>query len=315
MFTRRTSFTLIALALLAPLSPAFAQAEKLPVVATFSILGDLAKQVAGDRADVKILVGPGGDAHVFAPTPADARTLGAAKLVVVNGLKFEGWIDRLIASSKTKGKIVVAAKGVKTLRTGRNDSHSDRHNQGHAHAHGEADPHAWQDIANVKIYVANIRDGLIGADPDGRAAYEANAKAYMERLDALEAEIKTSVASIPPERRKIITTHDAFGYFAAAYGLKFIAPQGVSTDSAASAQDVARIIRQIRAEKIPAVFNENITDPRMAARIAQETGAKLGGTLYSDQLSAPDGPAGTYIDMVRHNIRELTKALADQAAP
>ena len=311
MFTRRTSFALMSLALLAPLSPAFAQAEKLPVVATFSILGDLTKQIAGERADVKILVGPGGDAHVFAPTPADARTLSAAKLVVVNGLKFEGWIDRLIASSKSKGKIVVAAKGVKTLRTGRNDSHG--HNHGHAHA--EADPHAWQDIANVKIYVANIRDGLIGADPEGRAAYEANFKAYVEKLDSLEAEIKASVSRIAPERRKIITTHDAFGYFAAAYGLKFIAPQGVSTDAAASAQDVARIIRQIRAEKIPAVFNENITDPRMAARIAQETGAKLGGALYSDQLSPPDGPAGTYIDMVRHNIRELTKALADQAAP
>ena len=314
MITRRTSFALISLALLTlltPLSPAFAQAEKLPVVATFSILGDLAKQIAGERADVKVLVGPGGDAHVFAPTPADARTLSAAKLVVVNGLKFEGWIDRLISSSKTKGKVVVATKGVKTLRTGQSSSHG----HSHGHSHAGADPHAWQDVANVKIYVANIRDGLIGADPDGRSVYEANFKAYVEKLNALEAQIKAAVASIPPERRKVITTHDAFGYFAAAYGLQFIAPQGVSTDAAASAQDVARIIRQIRAEKIPAVFAENISDPRMATRIAQETGAKLGGSLYSDQLSAPDGPAGTYIDMVRHNIRELTKALGDQPAP
>lgn len=311
MFTRRTSFALISLALIAPFSPALAQAEKLPVVATFSILGDLTKQIAGERADVKVLVGPGGDSHVFAPTPADAKTLSAAKLVVVNGLKQEGWIDRLISSSKTKGKIVVATKGVKTLRTGRNDSHG--HNHGHFHA--GADPHAWQNVANVKIYVANIRDGLIGADPDGRNVYEANFKTYLEKLDALEVEIRAGVASIPPERRKVITTHDAFGYFAAAYGLQFIAPQGVSTDAAASAQDVARIIRQIRAEKIPAVFAENISDPRMATRIAQETGAKLGGALYSDQLSAPDGPAGTYIDMVRHNIRELTKALGDQPAP
>ena len=311
MITRRTSFALISLALLTPLSPAFAQAEKLPVVATFSILGDLAKQIAGERADVKVLVGPGGDAHVFAPTPADARTLSAAKLVVVNGLKFEGWIDRLISSSKTKGKIVVATKGVKTLRTGQSSSHG----HSHGHSHAGADPHAWQDVANVKIYVANIRDGLIGADPDGRSVYEANFKAYVEKLNALEAQIKAAVASIPPERRKVITTHDAFGYFTAAYGLQFIAPQGVSTDAAASAQDVARIIRQIRAEKIPAVFAENISDPRMATRIAQETGAKLGGSLYSDQLSAPDGPAGTYIDMVRHNIRELTKALGDQPAP
>lgn len=313
MFTRRTSFALISLALVAPMAPALAQAEKLPVVATFSILGDLTKQIAGERADVKVLVGPGGDSHVFAPTPADARTLAAAKLVVVNGLKLEGWIDRLISSSKTKGRIVVATKGVKTLRAGRNDSHG--HNHGHGHSHGESDPHAWQDVANVKIYVANIRDGLISADPEGRSVYEANFKAYVEKLNALEAEIKASVAKIAPERRKVITTHDAFGYFAAAYGLKFIAPQGVSTDAAASAQDVARIIRQIRAEKIPAVFAENISDPRMATRIAEETGAKLGGSLYSDQLSVPDGPAGTYIDMVRHNIRELTKALAEQAAP
>jgi zinc/manganese transport system substrate-binding protein len=309
MFTRRASLNLISLALLAPIAPAFAQSEKLPVVATFSILGDLTKQIAGERADVKVLVGPGGDSHVFAPTPADAKTLSAAKLVVVNGLKLEGWIDRLISSSKTKGKIVVATKGVKTLRTGRS-SHG--HNHNHGHSHGEADPHAWQDVANVKIYVANIRDGLIGADPEGRAIYEANFKAYVEKLNALEAQIKASVAKIAPERRKVITTHDAFGYFAAAYGLQFIAPQGVSTDAAASAQDVARIIRQIRAEKI---FAENISDPRMATRIAQETGAKLGGALYSDQLSAPDGPAGTYIDMVRHNIRELTKALGDQPAP
>lgn len=314
MFTRRGSIALISLALLTPFAPASAQTEKLPVVATFSILGDLAKQIAGERADVKTLVGPGGDSHVFAPTPADARTLAAAKLVVVNGLKLEGWIDRLIASSKTKGKIVVATKGVKTLRTGRNDSHAG-HNHSHSHSHGESDPHAWQDVANVKIYVANIRDGLIGADPDGRSVYEANYKAYVEKLNALEAEIKAGVAKIAPERRKVITTHDAFGYFAAAYGLQFIAPQGVSTDAAASAQDMARIIRQIRAEKIPAVFAENISDPRMATRIAQETGAKLGGALYSDQLSAPDGPAGTYIDMVRHNIRELTKALGDQPAP
>jgi zinc/manganese transport system substrate-binding protein len=312
MFTRRASLNLISVALLAPLAPAFAQSEKLPVVATFSILGDLTKQIAGERADVKVLVGPGGDSHVFAPTPADAKTLSAAKLVVVNGLKLEGWIDRLISSSKTKGKIVVATKGVKTLRTGRS-SHG--HNHNHGHSHGEADPHAWQNVANVKIYVANIRDGLIGADPEGRSVYEANFKTYVEKLDALDVEIRASVASIPPERRKVITTHDAFGYFAAAYGLKFIAPQGVSTDAAASAQDVARIIRQIRAEKIPAVFAENISDPRMATRIAQETGTKLGGALYSDQLSAPDGPAGTYIDMVRHNIRELTKALGDQPAP
>ncbi|MDB5572082.1 MAG: transporter substrate-binding protein [Hyphomicrobiales bacterium] len=298
MFTRRT---LVASLCAAAALPARAQAPgKLRVVASFSILGDFVREVSGARADVAVLVGPGADAHVYSATPADAKALAAAQVVVVNGLKFEGWMDRLVSASKTRARIVVAAKGVKPLQA-----------QDDGHGHGDSDPHAWQSIANARIYVANIRDGLVAADPPGRGDYEANAAAYLAKLDALEAETKAAVAAIPPARRKIITSHDAFGYFAAAYGLTFIAPQGVSTSAAASAQDVARIIRQIRRDKIPAVFVENLSDPRLAQRIAAETGARLGGDLYSDQLSPPDGPAGTYIDMVRHNIRELTKALAD----
>ncbi len=297
MLTRRTFVT--GVATMAALPAQAQQPEKLRVIASFSILADLTAQVAGARASVSALVGPGADAHVYSPTPADAKALAAARLVVVNGLKFEGWMDRLISASKTKAPIVVASKGVTTLRA--DDDHG----------HGDADPHAWQSIANARIYVANIRDGLIGADPAGKADYEANASAYLLQLDALEMETKAAVATIAPQRRKIISSHDAFGYFAAAYGLTFIAPQGVSTSAAASAQDVARIIRQIRRDKIPAIFVENLSDPRLAQRIAAETGAKLGGDLYSDQLSPPDGPAGTYINMVRHNIRELTKALAD----
>jgi len=300
----RLSCALLA-ASLACAAPARAQ-TKIPVVATFSILADLAAQVAGERAQVSALVGPGADAHVYSPTPGDAKTLAGARLIIVNGLGFEGWIDRLVKNANAKARVVVAAKGVKPLRASGRDSH------GHgSHSHGAVDPHAWQSVANVKLYVANIRDGLIAVDPEGRAAYEANAAAYLAQLDALEAEIKAGVAKIPPERRKLITTHEAFGYFEAAYGVRFIAPQGVSTEGGASAQDVARIIRQIRQEKAAAVFAENVSDPRLSARIAQETGAKLGGALYSDQLSPPSGPAGTYIDMVRHNIRELTRALAD----
>jgi zinc/manganese transport system substrate-binding protein len=177
------------------------------------------------------------------------------------------------------------------------------------HGHGRADPHAWQSIANAKVYVTNIRDALAKADPERKAAYEANATAYLAKLDALEADVKAAVAAIPAERRKIITTHDSFGYFAAAYGVQFIAPQGVSTEAEVSARDLAKIIRQVKAQKIPAVFMENVTDPRLMKRIAEETGAKVGGRLYSDALSARDGPAATYLDMMRHNLKELRGAL------
>ena len=277
-------------------------AEKPKVVATFSILGDLARNVGGERVEVETLVGPDGDAHVYSPTPADGRRLAAAALVVANGLRLEGWIGRLIRSSGTKARVVEAAKGVEPVKAeGR---------QEHGHDHADVDPHAWQSVANVKIYVANIRDGLIAADPAGKASYEANAAAYLARLDELDGEIRAAVERMPRDRRKIITSHDAFGYFQKAYGIGFIAPQGVSTEAEASAKDVGLIIRQIRREKIPAVFLENVSDPRLAERIAKESGAKIGGRLYSDALSAPDGPAGTYIDMMRHNIRALGAALS-----
>jgi len=172
------------------------------------------------------------------------------------------------------------------------------------------DPHAWQSLANGKLYVANIRDGLIAVDPDGKATYEANANTYLDAIAKEETDVKAALAALPRERRKIITSHDAFGYFGAAYGLEVIAPEGVSTESEASAQDVAKIIRQIKAEKIPAVFMENITDHRLLDQIASETNAKIGGTLYTDALSPPDGPAGTYLDMFRNNIETLTAALA-----
>jgi zinc/manganese transport system substrate-binding protein len=286
-------------AALAVSDPVRAQA-KLPVVASFSILGDLVRQVGGDRVEVIALVGPDGDAHVFQPTPQDAKRVASAALVVLNGLGLEGWMDRLVKASKSTVPTVIATTGV----TPRNpDETSGEH-------HNHEDPHAWQSIPNAKIYIANIRDGLIKADPAGKKAYEANAARYLAALDALDAELRTALAKLPPERRRIITSHDAFGYFGDAYGIAFIAPLGVSTETEASAKDVARIIRQIRAEKIPAVFLENVSDPRLAQRIATETGARIGGRLYSDALSPPDGPAGTYIDMMRSNIRELTAALS-----
>jgi zinc/manganese transport system substrate-binding protein len=186
------------------------------------------------------------------------------------------------------------------------------HAKGEDHHDGEevTDPHAWQDLANGKLYIANIRDGLIAADPEGKAVYEANAAKYLAAIAKEEEAVRAALAALPEARRKIITSHDAFGYFGAAYGLEIIAPEGVSTESEASAQDVAKIIRQIRQEKIPAVFLENVTDHRLLDQIARETGAKIGGTLYSDALSGPDGPAPTYLDMFRHNVGTLTAALS-----
>jgi zinc/manganese transport system substrate-binding protein len=262
-------------------------------VATFSILADFVRNVGGERVQLATLVGPNGDVHVFAPTPGDVKTIAAANIVFVNGLGLEGWLDRLIAASGTHAAVVVASRGIKP----RSD----------AREHSASDPHAWQSVGNAKIYVGNIRDGLIAADPSWENVYRANAAAYLAALDKLEAEIKAAIESIPLARRKVITTHTAFGYFGDAYGIEFIAPEGLSTDAEPSARDVARLIEQIRREKIPALFIENVTDPRLLQRIGEETGVGIGGTLYSDALSPPDGPAATYIDMMRSNVRELTK--------
>ncbi len=300
MIDRRS---LLVAALAAPFAArALAQSPpaRLPVVASFTILADIARRVGGDRVAVDALGGPGADAHVFQPSPADARKVATARLVIVNGLGFEGWMERLAKAAATPPRTVVASEGV-ARRKAQDGA------DGHAH---DVDPHAWQSVGNVKIYVENIRKALAEVDPDGAAVYAANATGYARDLDALDAEIRTALAGLPAARRKVVTTHDAFGYFADAYGLAFIAPRGVSSEAEASARDVARIIRQIKAEKIPAVFLENVVDPRLMQRIAAETGAKIGGALYADSLSAPDGPAPTYLDMMRHNVRELTKALA-----
>lgn len=274
--------------------------DKLPVVASFSILGDLVKNVGGDRVHVVTLVGSNSDSHVYAPTPADARKVGAAKVVFVNGLGLEGWITRLVKASGTKAPTIIVTKGITSRKM---------EEAGHGHGHQATDPHAWQSVANAMIYVANIRDGLASADPAGKSAYQANADAYFTKLDALDAEVKEAIGKIPADRRRIITSHESFGYFGAAYGIQFIAPAGVSTESAASAKDVAKIITQIKRQKIPAVFMENIADPRLMEQISKESGAKIGGRLFSDALSDDKGPAPTYIEMIRNNIQQLTTAL------
>ncbi|HML93143.1 metal ABC transporter substrate-binding protein [Methyloceanibacter sp.] len=328
-------------------------ADKVNAVASFSILADMVRNVGGDRVEVTELVGPDGDAHTFNPTPADAKKLALADVFIVNGLGFEGWMERLETSSGFKGATVVASKGVTPRKMedehdhheGAEDDHDEHakggddhdkhakdendhdhdehvkgeedhdgegeeHAGGHHHHHGDIDPHAWQNLANGETYVANIRDGLIAADPDGKAVYEANAAKYIAALKAEDEAVKTALAALPDSRRRIITSHDAFGYFGDAYGLEILAPEGVSTESEPSAKDVASIIRQIRDDKIPAVFMENITNPEMLEQIAKESGAKIGGTLYSDALSAKDGPAPTYLDMFKYNVGTLTSALS-----
>jgi zinc/manganese transport system substrate-binding protein len=274
-------------------APAAAESGKLPVVSSFSIIGDFVRQVGGDHIAATTLVGPDGDAHVYQPTPADARRIAQAKVIFVNGLGFEGWLERLVAAAKSAGTVVTLGKGV-AARTGDEGT----------------DPHAWQDVANAKIFVGEIRDALAAADPAHAAAYGANASAYLEKLDALDAWIVKAFEAIPKERRRVVSTHDAFGYFAARYGVEFIAPQGVSTEAEPSARDIARIIDSVKQHKVGAVFLENISDPRLARRIAAETGARVGAVLYSDALSGPGEDGSTYIDMMRHNVRELTQSMA-----
>jgi zinc/manganese transport system substrate-binding protein len=292
--TMRRSLMALAFGLL--LTPAHAQNSSpqapLKVVASFSILGDLVKNVGGERVEVTTLVGADGDVHVYTPTPGDARKIADAKLLIVNGFGLEGWLPRLLQAAGGKASIVTVTKGIAPLRLG-----------------SDADPHAWQSVANTRQYVSNIRDALAAADPTDADYFGKNAQAYLAKLDALDGEVRQAVSQIPENHREVISTHDAFGYFAARYGIRFIAPVGVSTESEPSARDIAKIIAQVKAEHIPAVFLERIGDPRLMRRISAETGARIGGTLYSDALTDEKGDAPTYIDMVRHNIRTLASAL------
>ena len=341
-----------------------AEPVPVPVVASFSILGDMVQRLGGDRVTVTTLVGPDGDTHVYQPSPADARAVTKARLLVVNGLEFEGWMERLLEAADFKGVLVTATDGIDPIEADEDgehhedshkDSHGDSHETGesekhghdgeahdkahkddehhgeeksdghkqaehhdehketdhHGHHHGVHDPHAWQDLANAQVYARNIAQGLSAVDPANEAHYQAQLTSYLKELTTLDAEIKAKMAQLPENRRTVVTSHDAFQYFGRAYGLAFLAPQGLSTESEASAEDVARLIRQIREQEISAVFVENLGDPRLIKRIAAESGAVVGGTLYPGALSPPDGPAPTYLDMLRVNASTLHEALKD----
>lgn len=300
---------------LTPSALSAAQAEPLKVVASFSIIGDMARNVGGDRIELTTLVGAGGDAHVYEAKPADAVAMKDAQVVLINGLHFEGFLERLVEASTTKASIIELTKGVETIAP--KEEHEEAGHEGHEeeeaagghHHHGDIDPHAFQSVSNAQIYVKNIADAFCTADPAGCDVYKKNALDYDTKLEALDEEIKTAVAAIPSEKRTIITSHDAFGYFEKAYGIQFLAPEGISTESEASAADVAALVKQVRTDHAAAIFVENIADPRLSQQIATETGLKIGGTLYSDALSKEGEPASTYIDLMRSNIATIKGAI------
>lgn len=287
---------LLALMACAPLCGA----APLEVVTSFSILGDLVQQAGGERVRVTTLVGPGEDAHGYQPRPSDARLVKNASLVVANGLGFDPWLERLARSAGYRGPLVLASREAQALEIPPS---------GTAHDHPEMDPHAWQDVSQTRRYVATLAAALEQADPAGAAVYRNQVARFDAQLLALDQEIRQAIAQVPPDRRQVVTNHDAFGYFARAYGIRFLAPVGLSSNAEPTAGGVAALIRQIRQTHAPAIFMENISDPRLLARIQQESGARAGGTLHSDAL-APSAPANTYVGMMRENLRVLMAALA-----
>ncbi|TDR56987.1 zinc/manganese transport system substrate-binding protein [Halomonas ventosae] len=306
--------------------PAALAAERVQVVTSFSILADMIENVGGEHVQVTALVGPDSDAHVYSPRPTDARALAEADLVVFNGLQFEGWMERLIDASDFTGPLVVATDGIEArIATAEDDGHDDHednaHDHGHeahgdegneahnGHNHGPIDPHAWQDLGMGQVYVANILEGLIEADPDNSAAYGAGAERYLKEVAAVDRELRELLGEIPAGT-SVITGHDSFGHFARAYGLTFLSPQGLSTEAEPSAANMARLIDVIREENVQALFHENMTSPAMIDQLAEETGLPVAGTLYADAL-ASDGEASSWLGMMRHNARTLHDALAE----
>lgn len=271
-------------------------AKTLQVVTSFSVLGDITKQVGGDHVQVSTLVGPDGDPHTFEPSPKDSALLSKADVVVVNGLGLEGWLDRLVKASGFKGELVVASDGVKT-HTLEEDGAT------------VTDPHAWNSAANGALYAQNILNGLVKADPQDKAALTASGERYIGELKTLDDWAGKRFAAIPQAKRKVLTSHDAFGYFSRAYGITFLAPQGLSSESEASAAAVGQLIQQIKADGVHTWFMENQLDPRLVKQIASATGAQPGGELYPEALSKPGGVADSYVKMMRHNVETIARSM------
>ncbi|MFV8834722.1 zinc ABC transporter substrate-binding protein [Aquisalimonas sp.] len=298
----RLSMLFLLLFVSAPLS-----ADKVQVVASFTVIADMTREVAGEHATVTSLVGPDGDSHAFEPAPEHARRIARADLVVRNGLGFEGWMDRLLEAAGGSAHVVTASRGVDAIEAG---DHAHDHHHGEGHGHGHADPHAWLDVRRASTYVRNIRDGLKAVDPDHAQIYAERAEAYLQELQALDSHIRDTITAIPGERRRILTSHAAFGYFEDAYGVTFLSPRGLSTEAEPSAADVAELVRAVRAQRVAALLPDNLTDARLLHRIAEEGDMAVGPTLYSDALSPGDGPAPTYLRMMGYNAEVIAEALA-----
>lgn len=283
--------------------------EKLPVVATFSILGDLTQQIGGDAIALTTLVGPDSDAHGFEPTAESQRAVAGAKVLVANGLGLEPWLGRLIDASTFQGELVEATTGIEPLASLEPEEHEEEGETADDHAHDGADPHAFQDPKLVLTYIDNIEAGLAKAAPASADAFRKNAEELKARFRALDAELTASLGSLPAENRRILTSHDAFQYFGRAYGIDFIAVQGLTTEAEPSAQDLKNIVEQIKDGNIKAIFIENMNDPRFVQSLAADTGATVGGDLYSDALSGPSGPAADLLSLYRYNAAELLKVL------
>jgi zinc/manganese transport system substrate-binding protein len=273
-----------------------AMAKTLNVVTSFSVLGDMVQQVGGKHVHVDTLVGPDGDPHTFEPSPKDSVLLSKADVVVVNGLGLEGWLDRLVKASGFKGELVVASAGVKT-HTLDEDGKT------------VTDPHAWNSATNGALYAQNILAGLVKADPQDEAALNASGQKYIAQLQEIDGWAKARFNAIPLAKRKVLTSHDAFGYFGRAYGVTFMAPQGLSSESEASAAQVGALINQIKAGGVHTWFMENQLDPRLVKQIATATGAQPGGELYPEALSKPGGVADSYVKMLRHNVESLANSM------
>lgn len=295
---------LLSLAVAAPV----AAQDKRKAIVSFSILADIVRQVAGAHVDVVTLVPAGGDGHVYQPSPADARAVAGADILISNGLNFETWLDRLVQASGFKGARIIASEGIAPRRL-KDDGHD--HKPGHKHDHGAADidPHVWHDLTRMRRYVANIAEGLAKADPQHAEDYRKRAAAYTAELDALDGWAKAAFDAIPRDQRKAITQHDAFGYLAERYKIEFMAPQGMSTEAEASAESVARLVRQIKRERVQALFFENIINPRLIEQIAKEAKVKVGGRLYSDSVGLPGSEADSFVKLFRVNVDRLTDAM------
>jgi zinc/manganese transport system substrate-binding protein len=300
LYYNKMTRLLFALATLLALASPTAAQDRVKVVATFSILGDFVRNVGGDHVELTTLVGPDADAHTYQPKPSDARAVAAASAMVSNGMGFEGWTTRLATAAPLKGRHIIASAGVTPLQAA---------GHGHGHAHGAGDPHCWQDVACTRRYVANIAAGLGSVDAPHTAHYLALAERYDRQLAELDTWIKAEIAKVPPDKRKVISGHEAFRYFARAYGVRFLAPRGYNTQNEPSARDVAALIREVREQKIKALFVENMTNPGLVEQIARDSGGVVGGRLYSDALSKADGPAATYDAMMRHNVVALVAGM------